>query len=321
MKIISFMTLVFIVSITGAVFASDAKVTLKWIDEDGVPVPNVRVAAGYEGDKTEILTTDKNGVCTVKGKTYCGEIAYSAKPDGFYYSQGRYKFREVVKDGKWQPWNPVVTTVVRRIVNPIPMYAKRVDTHIPGSNEWFGYDLMVGDWVKPSGKGISSDLVFYVSGYWTTYRDYDSVLRLKCDPEGNGIVAVRYATVNGTPTGSELFMPRYAPSNGYISLSQWHRSRQMVDKGKSQDKNVDDQEEGKGYLFRARCIINEYESLTNAFYGKIPADIRFGAPCAEGCFLKFTYYLNPTPNDRNMEFDPKRNLMKNLKSTEQVNMP
>ena len=37
--------------------------------------------------------------------------------------------------------------------------------------------------------------------------------------------------------------------------------------------------------------------------------------------LRFTYYLNPTPNDRNMEFDPKRNLFQNLKSTEQVNMP
>ncbi len=26
----------------------------------------------------------------------------------------------------------------------------------------------------------------------------------------------------------------------------------------------------------------------------------------------FTYYLNPSPNDRNLEFDPKRNLFTNL---------
>lgn len=35
----------------------------------------------------------------------------------------------------------------------------------------------------------------------------------------------------------------------------------------------------------------------------------------------FTYYLNPTPNDRNLEFDPKRNLLQGLKATERVESP
>jgi hypothetical protein len=35
----------------------------------------------------------------------------------------------------------------------------------------------------------------------------------------------------------------------------------------------------------------------------------------------FTYYLNPTPNDRNMEFDPKQNLFKDLKPMEEVKDP
>jgi hypothetical protein len=35
----------------------------------------------------------------------------------------------------------------------------------------------------------------------------------------------------------------------------------------------------------------------------------------------FTYYLNPMPNDRNVEFDPKRNLFTNLKPEEQVAAP
>jgi len=37
--------------------------------------------------------------------------------------------------------------------------------------------------------------------------------------------------------------------------------------------------------------------------------------------MGFDYYLNPTPNDRNVEFDPKRNLMKNLKPLEEVTEP
>jgi hypothetical protein len=37
--------------------------------------------------------------------------------------------------------------------------------------------------------------------------------------------------------------------------------------------------------------------------------------------MQFRYYLNPTPNDRNMECDPKQNLLKGLKSSEQVREP
>jgi hypothetical protein len=37
--------------------------------------------------------------------------------------------------------------------------------------------------------------------------------------------------------------------------------------------------------------------------------------------LNFTYYINPEPNSRNMEFNTKSNLFKNLSSLEQVSAP
>ena len=37
--------------------------------------------------------------------------------------------------------------------------------------------------------------------------------------------------------------------------------------------------------------------------------------------MHFRYYLNPTPKDRNIEFDPKQNLIHNLQSFEQVRQP
>lgn len=37
--------------------------------------------------------------------------------------------------------------------------------------------------------------------------------------------------------------------------------------------------------------------------------------------MNFTYCLNPTPNDRNVEFDPKHNLFTDLKPLEQVLEP
>jgi hypothetical protein len=37
--------------------------------------------------------------------------------------------------------------------------------------------------------------------------------------------------------------------------------------------------------------------------------------------VSFTYYLNPTPNDRNLEFDGKNNLFKDPESLEEVYNP
>ena len=37
--------------------------------------------------------------------------------------------------------------------------------------------------------------------------------------------------------------------------------------------------------------------------------------------MEFKYYLNPTPNDRDVEFDPKHNLLTNLKFDEGVSQP
>ncbi len=56
--------------------------------------------------------------------------------------------------------------------------------------------------------------------------------------------------------------------------------------------------------------MDERGNIVSAHYGKIYGD-----------FMQFSYYLNPTPNDRNVEFDPKQNLLKNLKSDEGVSAP
>ena len=51
-------------------------------------------------------------------------------------------------------------------------------------------------------------------------------------------------------------------------------------------------------------------NIVSAHYGKIYGD-----------FMTFKYYLNPTPKSRNVEFDPKQNLLGGLQSFEQVSAP
>jgi hypothetical protein len=64
------------------------------------------------------------------------------------------------------------------------------------------------------------------------------------------------------------------------------------------------------YYIRVRTKVDDRGNIVSAHYGKIYGD-----------FMQFKYYLNPTINDRNVEFDPKQNLMKNLKPLEGVDAP
>ncbi|MEZ5415708.1 MAG: hypothetical protein R3F03_15480, partial [Opitutaceae bacterium] len=53
-----------------------------------------------------------------------------------------------------------------------------------------------------------------------------------------------------------------------------------------------------------RVVLDDDGSVVSANYSKVMGDIYV----SHTGVLRFTYYFNPTPNDRNLEFDPKRNL-------------
>jgi hypothetical protein len=66
----------------------------------------------------------------------------------------------------------------------------------------------------------------------------------------------------------------------------------------------------RDYYFRVRTALDPNGDVKSALYGKIYGD-----------FMQFTYYLNPTPNSRNIEFDPNQNLLGGLQSFEGVSAP
>jgi len=57
-----------------------------------------------------------------------------------------------------------------------------------------------------------------------------------------------------------------------------------------------------------RTVLDEKGNILSALYGKIHGDITVSGTLRETSKIIFTYYLNPTPNDRNIEFDPNKNL-------------
>jgi len=257
-------------------------------------------------------TTDSKGNVTLSVLSENGIMGYGSKygTPGFYGTHCEYQFK-TTNGGKWQPWNPTVDVVVKPILNPIAMYARDNNMDIPAKNTPVGFDLIAADWVVPYGKGTISDFIFTMTEKipFTKYNQpYDLTWTLSFPNKGDGIQSVIGPPLN---QGSALRLPRYAPEAGYESpLVQ-----QLSLNGNKRLNGADG--ENQNYFFRVRTVLDESGKIKSALYGKIAGPIQYWG----NKDVHMIYYLNPTANDRNMEFDPKKNLFKNLSDLQQVNAP
>jgi hypothetical protein len=234
---------------------------------------------------------------------------------GYYSTVGNYQFTNAI-DGKWQPWNPIIDMVVKPILNPIPMYARAVGAipnilKLPQQNTSIGFDLEAADFVIPYGKGTVPDFIFTLTTKvpFVSYgQPFDISLNLSFSNKGDGIQSV----IAPLRQGCDFRLPRYAPESGYQPTLVQETA--IFSNGKSLNTQFN---ENQNYFFRVRTLLDEQGNVKSALYGKISGPIQF----RKNGRLQFTYYLNPTPNDRNMEFDPKKNLFTNLPILEQVTAP
>lgn len=289
------------------------KATLLVVDEYEVPLEGVDVGLGFSSPKKDGWgskssgtrgLTDENGLFTGSGSTE-QILRYGAKHSGYYPS--RYKFTAftgisgMLGFRKWQPWNPTLKVVLKKIKKPIPMYAYDTDwNEIPKNNEFIGYDLVKHDWVSPYGKGVTSDFLFRLDKDIRSNQEYDAYLTLKFSDPLDGLQSV----LVGKEQGSAYRLGYEAPESGYLNLLKQHKYSR---KNKSLPMIFKD---NQNYYFRIRSN-GDTES---ALYGKIHGNIEFSRFGYSNGAIRFTYYLNPTRGDRNVEFDPKRNLFKDLKN-------
>jgi hypothetical protein len=300
----------------------EAKVTLRVLSEEGTPIANADAAITFDQPQHKRGAWGSSDVVTRSGKTD-GEglfsstaasgnyVSYGAKAAGYYDAHGKPVEFSKSERGKWQPWNPTVETVLKKIANPIPMYARRVETQIPALDAPIGFDLIESDWVAPNGHGKVSDLVFKVTKRVISFHDFGAELLLTFFNKGDGIKTMLPDKIGV----SQLRSPHIGPEVGYapsLSLLQgnFKERGEYGTKGNRED-----------YFIRVRTVMDSRGEVTSALYGKIYGRTEYFPVSYKTAKLRFTYYLNPTPNDRNVEFDPKRNLFTNLKPDEQVREP
>jgi hypothetical protein len=298
-----------------------AKVTLHVIGDDGHNLSGMNAEVtflnpvhkpgswGSSDTFSRSGKTDANGLFIAEEKAGF-EIHYGASSTDYYRSLGRFDFK-TEKDGRYQPWNPIFDVTLKKIVNPIPMYAKRLETKFPVEAWAVGFDLAESDWVIPYGHGKVSDMVFEINRAIRGAREFDAALKLTFFNKGDGIYAVPIESQN---MASELRLPHEASQSGYAAERIWQF-------GSNETKSNEDRQK-QSYFYRVRTVLDSSGHVVTALYGKIHGDIKFYVGTkAPKPGLGFTYYLNPTPNDRNVEFDPKRNLFTNLKDEERVTAP
>jgi hypothetical protein len=273
-------------------------VTITVVDEAGQPVPaaNVKVIFSTFTPKDERVSTNISGLSNSNGVFHASSLytgasgmLFRATKAGFYQSSKPYNLGI---DYSFARWNPEIKLILKNVANPIPMYAKMVTLEVPAFEKPLGFDLMIGDWVAPFGRGSSADIVF-TSHYYNkrAKEDFDHQLIVTFSNAGDGIQS--HASLNGEG-GSDLRSPHEAPMSGYepkmIRATSEHPGQTLVF----------DYDDNRAYFFRVRTVLDEKGDVKSALYGKIYGD-----------FNSFYYYLNPTPNDRNIEFDPNHNLLPN----------
>jgi hypothetical protein len=277
------------------------KMTLIVTNEMGQPVAGADAHVGNSAANQNNGLTDSNGVFIASGIDKSYALGLFVSKSNYYQFSQRYELGWAYNYNK-SKWNPTIHVALKRMIKPIPMYAKRIDMDPPTNNQPVGYDLMVGDWVGPYGKGVTTDILFTREFNRKSLQDYDCKLLVSFPKDGDGIqeIPVPYKKTEG----STLRAPYGVPTNGYLAqitrLNISHPDQKLVF----------EYDENRVYFFRVRTVLDDEGHVVSAHYGKIYGD-----------FMQFSYYLNPTPNDRNVEFDPKQNLIQGLRSSEQVSQP
>ena len=155
---------------TVACAASKARIIVKAIDgETEEVIKGAKVKVWYEDIKSKapgqgwgtvtipyhkIGQTDKNGLYDSSAQTIQSPRIYVDRKE---YYQSRTTYSGLTENkllNRWEPWPCEVTVKLKKVKDPVPMCFKNTDwIKVPQKEDPCGYDLEVGDWVVPYGKG------------------------------------------------------------------------------------------------------------------------------------------------------------------------
>ena len=293
-------------------------------DGDGMPVSNAVISLGFSAGHVVFAPgrsydyearTDARGKAEIIFNGRSSQFGWDVKADG-YYRSGPHDETLKVEVTQVPPIFYTVTmlehekersvTIWRRI-NPQPMYSYRLSeacgnaiNKVPVKNGRYGFDLKLGAWLPPFGKGEVADF-YYVRNIGEEPMSDGSVAWLEFDA-GCGAYF-------GKQTGCKEFPSTYCANTNAVFRN---RLPFMFAKKDSEDKRIDwrDIATGDEYMvLRTRVKLDPDGNVIEANYSKILGPFRFGYAVESPCVV-----FNHRVNDSNLESDCRRNMLKQFNS-------
>lgn len=318
--------LIILMFVVAAQIVSAKTVSVQVMDDLGQPVVDADVSVWFwsfvaKAQDEKKYKTDAQGRVFAQGETSVGYDITVTK-EGYYAARS-------------EPYIPPKDSIERiyvlpRILCPTGLKAVRDTTlKLPAKDVWLGYDFEVRDWVAPYGMGKIADLNLKYrnefSGWQLTKEKMSSARKANSDKsedeirffygKWDGVLEVAFPNPKEGVYEegkhflfySELKLPHLAPESGYEPTRRYEASTY---KGRPPERQV-------GLFLRTRVRLDADGKIVAANYAKIYGDIYFDARGE----VKFGYYYNPIPNDRNLEFDRSRNLLQLPSMQENPNFP
>ena len=307
------------------------------VDERGAPMANIPVTGGFVWKEKEWHVTKRaNKLGSVNFESVTALASVDCKLAG-YYESGFNIGLEGPENGRWKLINPNPVLIMRRIVKPVPMWAVwELEIEMPRTGK-AAFDLEKRDWVAPDGKGVKPDLVFTLERKGEK-EEGEASLKLTFSNLGDGLIPVAVRA----PGGSDFLLPREAPAAGYLPERTWRRrwtDAETPERLKLSDEFTEEVQRSLkanpppiAYIFRVRTVLNEKGEVISALYGKMLCAnavylIEYGGEFmwdpkhhTKTAKIELTYCLNPD-GTRNLEFDVKKNLFKDLDFVNEVREP
>lgn len=278
-----------------------ATVELTVKDDQGSPVEGAEAKVWFwlptNEDSSDAGKTDIQGRVTLSGEARLdGNVSVSK--DGYYDTDMHIKLTAPEEPFGFfgrRRWKSVMREVILpKIRNPIPMYAYiGMSLPFPKGQNKVGLDLRKFDWMPPFGEGEHLDVLVSI----TTQEEWNGKLMWRVAetltfyfPNPGDGMQLHEKVSSQFPTTHHVNSKQ--PFLQSMTFSQVN-ARYMVD--------------GRHYLtFRVRTEYNADGTIKRAHYGKIHGVVEMG----NNLYLYVqAVYFNPRPNDTNLEFDPKRNLV------------
>jgi hypothetical protein len=315
---------------------SGTEVRLHVVDETQTPLPDAQVLIAFTtpalggGKKAEGLS-DSRGFFSGSGEAI-GSVFVRASKEGYYPA----RIERLPNDHDLNE-----TVVLPKIIHPIPLLARLIGVgkrdvggqpqELNPSGESFGFDFAVGEMVAPYGNGQVADIIFKIRNEFKGWEYSDADLqRLRRHPFNKNKSEAELRRQMGKWSGeleisfpgekeglieeqarflpySRLKLPHLAPAEGYVPTWRYEGNTYSPPTTRAD----------VGFFLRTRVKLDTDGKIISANYTKVMGDFSFRGTNG----VSFTYYFNPAPNDRNLEFDPKKNLFPPGTSGAEVNDP